>query len=109
MERQCSECGDDITGRSANAVVCGSRCRSARANRLGIQARRRAFFDAHHWECGICGEPIDPDVSGNDPDGVTVDHKLPRHAGGSDDPSNLQAAHRRCNEAKAGRIPWWLV
>lgn len=109
MERQCSECDADITNRHTSALVCGSRCRSARANRLGVHAQRRAFFDLHRWTCGICGDPIDDDLTGRDPDGPTVDHILPRHAGGSDDPQNLQAAHRRCNEAKAGRIPWWLV
>jgi hypothetical protein len=30
----------------------------------------------------------------------TLDHVVPRKEGGSDDPDNLQAAHRRCNSAK---------
>jgi 5-methylcytosine-specific restriction endonuclease McrA len=35
----------------------------------------------------------------------TVDHIVPRSAGGSDDPANLRAAHQRCNAAAGPKIP----
>lgn len=35
----------------------------------------------------------------------TVDHIVPRARGGGDEPSNLAAAHKRCNEAKGARAP----
>jgi 5-methylcytosine-specific restriction endonuclease McrA len=41
----------------------------------------------------ICGQP------GAD----TVDHITPISAGGTDDPANLSAAHKRCNLAKGAR------
>jgi 5-methylcytosine-specific restriction endonuclease McrA len=52
--------------------------------------------------CGICGQPFtDP----NDP--PVVDHIHPRAYGGTDDPSNLQAAHRSCNGRKGAQLPSW--
>jgi hypothetical protein len=40
-------------------------------------------------------------------DGVrlVIDHKHPRAAGGSDEPSNLQTLCRRCNAGKGSRLP----
>lgn len=37
------------------------------------------------------------------PGATTADHRTPKRLGGSDDPSNLVAAHVRCNSAKGGR------
>lgn len=60
--------------------------------------------------CGYCGGAMSRDVDRQvDPAGATVDHVIPRSEGGSDDPDNLQAAHRGCNQAKGVRIPWWTV
>lgn len=36
---------------------------------------------------------------------VTLDHWIPRAAGGSEDVSNLRLAHKRCNAWKSDRIP----
>jgi 5-methylcytosine-specific restriction endonuclease McrA len=49
--------------------------------------------------CGICGKPFEPG------DRRVVDHIRPLAHGGSDDPSNLQAAHRRCNGLKSSKLP----
>lgn len=107
--RQCSECGTNIDKRRYNVVVCGGRCSSVRSRRLGAQAHRLAIFERGEWTCGICGDSIDPDLPGTDPNGATMDHIVPVSAGGMDDDDNLQPAHRRCNEAKGARIPWWAV
>ncbi|MFI5833201.1 HNH endonuclease [Micromonospora sp. NPDC051300] len=72
--------------------------------------------------CGLCGDPIDytltvlPDQHGQrcpgpltcrgcvpHPDRYEVDHRIPRNRGGSDDLTNKQASHRRCNRAKSDR------
>jgi 5-methylcytosine-specific restriction endonuclease McrA len=47
---------------------------------------------------GICGE------GPREGDPLVVDHVVPRARGGSDDPSNLQAAHRSCNGRKGQSI-----
>lgn len=61
--------------------------------RLGPTTQRR---------CGICGGLLPPDGDLCEPqDAVTVDHIVPLSKGGTDDPSNLQLAHWRCNQKKA--------
>jgi len=77
-----------------------------------IPAHKRLYQQLHRRDrgiCGVCGDPINPSLSGNHPQGGTIDHRKPRSAGGTDDPDNLQPAHRRCNEVKSDRIPWYLV
>jgi hypothetical protein len=62
------------------------------------------------WVCGICLDHEHPVVlPGTDVRGPlsgAVDHIVPRHKGGTDDPANLQMAHRFCNGLKhAGDSP----
>lgn len=62
----------------------------------GTQLPRRvvaAVIERDGGICQLCGQP------GAD----TADHVLARALGGTDDLDNLQAAHGRCNRAKAGR------
>lgn len=51
--------------------------------------------------CWICGDRIDVTLHYLDPGAFSVDHVTPRARGGTDDPSNLRPAHRRCNRAKS--------
>jgi 5-methylcytosine-specific restriction endonuclease McrA len=53
-------------------------------------------------DCGICGEVVDLAATGDL--GPSVDHIIPRAKGGSNDPSNLQLAHMRCNRLKSDRL-----
>jgi 5-methylcytosine-specific restriction endonuclease McrA len=47
--------------------------------------------------CFYCGEPVGAKA--------TFDHLIPQAYGGTDDPGNIVLAHRRCNRAKADRLP----
>lgn len=47
--------------------------------------------------CAVCSGEMDHTS------GITIDHKKPRALGGTNDLSNLQLAHKRCNEIKADR------
>lgn len=68
------------------------------------QRDRNRHTVAHgHPACALCGQPIDYTLAYPDPMAFTVDHKVPRNLGGTDDPANLQAAHFRCNRAKSDR------
>lgn len=42
--------------------------------------------------CALCGGPWEP--------GMHLDHRVPRAAGGTDDPANLQWVHPRCHSTK---------
>lgn len=45
--------------------------------------------------CHLCGQA----------GATTVDHLVPAHLGGTDDLSNLAAAHMGCNSRKGARVP----
>jgi 5-methylcytosine-specific restriction endonuclease McrA len=47
--------------------------------------------------CWLCDEP------GDDRDPLEVDHVVPKAQGGTDERSNLRAAHRSCNRRRRGR------
>lgn len=92
--RLCLGCGQIIGG--------GTRCRrclavkGAEANRRGSslhtpswRAVRSAVLERDGYVCRFCGQPAN-----------TVDHVVPRHAGGTDSPNNLVAACGPCNSAK---------
>lgn len=69
--------------------------------------RTRAAVLATSNVCHICGQPIDMRLSGQHPDGPTVDHVRALARGGHPTAlSNLRPAHRRCNVSKqAGAAP----
>ena len=49
--------------------------------------------------CFLCKEPFDSKEY------PTLDHWIPKSAGGSDLPDNLRLAHRKCNTLKSDTIP----
>ncbi len=69
--------------------------------------------EADGWRCWLCDEPVDPDMSVNDPRGPSVDTRITKakakakaRSGGSG-PDRL--AHRGCNTGKgasAPEVPW---
>lgn len=83
--------------------------------------RHRAVIARTKPPCALCGQPIDYtlgfivgqhgvkcrklDCSGCAPDPMRyeVDHIAPLRLGGSDDLSNKQATHRKCNSTKRAR------
>lgn len=54
--------------------------------------------------CAICGEPLDLQKRRSerrrDPEQISLDHKVPRSAGGLSKLDNLRLAHARCNWAR---------
>jgi hypothetical protein len=67
--------------------------KQARAEFLA-RLRREGQFGV----CFRCSGPVDLGLSGNRPDGPTVDHAAPLALGGELlDESGFQLAHRRCN------------
>jgi len=68
---------------------------------LQNQRVRVMYAERDGWTCGICGGLIErePSLVPMD-DWVSVDHIIPRSHQGSDYPSNIQAAHLRCNKSR---------
>ncbi|MBM4594298.1 HNH endonuclease [Prescottella equi] len=59
--------------------------------------------DRDGTDCAICGETVDMAARNPDPFRASIDHKLPRSRGGTNDPQNLQLTHLWCNQVKSDR------
>ena len=74
----------------------------ARYHRLGGHVHRRvlpALIERQANICGLCNALLPSDLAA-----IHVDHILPASKGGTNDVSNLQAAHAFCNGRKHDRI-----
>jgi hypothetical protein len=61
------------------------------------------------WRCWLCDEPVDPEMSVNDPRGPSVDAVLTKAKAKSKGPAEERLAHRGCNTRKgavAPVVPW---
>lgn len=128
---ECRQCGELFAARRATRRYCSEACyRDAtyaahledartRNNELYQLTRELAYpHEAKGWRhalhkllseldgnvCALCFEPIDLMLSGRDPRGPTVEHLVPRSAGGGDELENLALSHWECN-AKRGAKP----
>lgn len=66
--------------------------------------RLRARVLSHYTHCALCGRPVDKTLPPNHPGAPEVDEKIPVSRGGN--PllwSNVQLAHRICNQRKGNR------
>lgn len=65
------------------------------------------------WRCWLCDEPVDPDMSVNDPRGPSIDIRTTERkakakakgAGKDHDTGNERLAHRSCNTGKGSTKP----
>lgn len=74
---------------------------------VGTRAHRIRILERDNWTCGICHQPIDPELSVFESDWVgTIDHIRPRYFSGGHEDDNLQAAHLICNQKKGTRLTW---
>ena len=70
--------------------------------------------DADGWRCWLCDEPVDPDMSVNDPRGPSVDTRITKAKAKAKAKSAAGAgpdrlAHRSCNTGKGAtstEVPW---
>lgn len=114
--RDCVDCGAKFVGywdRSKPlCAACKQERRTARDRRKNVARRgyrpiskalirdiRRRDGD----DCGICGGAINFDVAYPDPLSRSIDHIVPLSSGGTDETSNLQLAHLRCNILRGNR------
>ena len=65
---------------------------------------REEIFARDNWICGLCQEPIDPELKWPESGFASIDHIVPISLGGDDTPANVQAAHLRCNISKGNRV-----
>lgn len=65
---------------------------------------RFAIYERDQSVCQLCFGIVDLDLAPTARMAATLDHIIPRACGGSDDPGNLQLAHRACNSAKGAKV-----
>lgn len=64
-------------------------------------AKRLSIYLRDGFACAYCGT----DLRSAEPANVTLDHLLPRSAGGTNDATNLITACRSCNSSRQDK-PW---
>lgn len=85
--------------------------RGPNARRTNSYRRDRARATVRSWgmPCAICGQPIDYGLPPGHPRAFEVDEIVPVSRGGSPfDVSNLQPAHRRCNQWRSNHSMEWV-
>ena len=61
------------------------------------------------WRCWLCDEPVDPDMSVNDPRGPSIDSVVTKAKAKRSGPAEERLAHRGCNTRKGAVtpvVPW---
>jgi len=65
--------------------------------------------DRADWRCWLCDEPVDPDMSVNDPRGPSIDSVTSAKPKKGAAPAPERLAHRACNTRKGAVkavVPW---
>jgi hypothetical protein len=65
--------------------------------------------DKDGWRCWLCDEPVDPDMSVNDPRGPSIDAVVTNAKAKKGAPAQERLAHRACNTRKGAVkavVPW---
>lgn len=65
--------------------------------------------DRAGWRCWLCDEPVDPDMSVNDPRGPSIDAVVTNAKAKKGAPVQERLAHRACNTRKGAVravVPW---
>ncbi len=104
----CSQCGielslefDPVKNRFPRADM--KMCRRCKYNVHDHNYSVQQLADRDGTDCAICGETVDMAARNPDPFRASIDHKLPRSRGGTNDPQNLQLTHLWCNQVKSDR------
>jgi hypothetical protein len=72
-------------------------------------ARLEEIGDREGWRCWLCDQPVDRDMSVNDPRGPSVDAVVTKAKAKRSGPAVERLAHRGCNTKKgaiAPIVPW---
>ena len=80
--------------------------RKRRALKRGVRHVAYAtdyIFERDGWICQLCGRKINRRLKYPNPRSKSIDHIVPLSKGGNDSPSNVQAAHLRCNMIKKAK------
>lgn len=125
LARTCVECGSDFTATWNAEIFCSDACRPdnywqwwAKRNPEQVTegtARRRArkqnngrverfwrkkVYERDNWQCGICNQPVNPELEWPHPQSASLDHIVPLAQGGEHTRANVRLAHLHCNTSR---------
>lgn len=115
IDRHCLHCGNQLSqSMRSDAKFCSRVCNNkAHALQRKLRARtgqedkpgyiRAEICKRDNWECQLCGEPVDPELTHPHPMSPSLDHITPVAHGGNNDPSNLRLTHLICNLQRGTR------
>lgn len=108
----CEVCGQSFTGRRTlcDAHRWHHKGHRKRARKYGVQyeyINPRTIYERDHWQCGICGQPVDPRLTYPHRMSASLDHVVPMSLGGDHLTTNVQCAHLKCNMDKGARCSTW--
>lgn len=76
-----------------------------RGARSGDRYTFRQVAERDKWRCKLCGKPVKRGRDTPwDPEGASIDHRVPVSLGGEDSFANVQLAHFGCNTMKRDRV-----
>jgi hypothetical protein len=61
--------------------------------------------DRDGWRCWLCDQPVDPQMSVNDPRGPSIDTRMTKAKSNKVGPRPERLAHRACNTGKGAVSP----
>lgn len=98
--RDCPDCGALFSTPRPGQAYCSEACRRPHRGRIRIsKAARLRIYKRDGWRCQLCRGKVDRRARYTDR-APSLDHIIPRSLGGTDQPHNLQLAHRSCNTDK---------
>ena len=101
---ECRVCGDLTVSRYRHVVYCSKSCRRRSEGKFWVpQSLRDYVYERDRWRCQLCNQRVGRKYPVGHDRGPSLDHVVPRSAGGSDAPENLQLAHRICNSIKQAK------
>jgi hypothetical protein len=68
-------------------------------------SRLEEIGEAAQWRCWLCDEPVDPEMSVNDPRGPSLDHVITKARSRKKGAVDERLAHRDCNTRKGAVTP----
>ena len=113
VQGPCAWCGDVFCSGATSVGTAPRYCSRACSRRSGRRRRgrfqvpdrvRQAIYERDGWKCQLCGKRVGKKYHPSHERAPTLDHIIPQSVGGSDDPSNLQLAHRICNSIKNATV-----
>jgi len=107
---RCMDCGAtvDISTRPGERKVRSDRrrcddCRSSKHRLADGRRITKGVLKRLGDVCALCTNPVDFSLRAPHPDSPSIDHKIPKALGGTDE-DGLQLAHLRCNQIKSKRL-----